>query len=201
MCLTSTISGDKMKSSRRIKSRKIRNRWLSTSFPTARWSARWVEAKQFLQKFLKIKRTPFHRNIAVWIICKKNYCKETEFADRHIYKLFINSGSIFDNWSSRTSITQSRSIEIPIRIHRMRGKEYTIFYISLETKVPQDGATRPTAVNYPIARKYLYFLLGLKTGRGVKLIRINRLPFFFTRTTTHKCATPLRVDGRGRKSV
>lgn len=61
----------------------------------------------------------------------------------------------------------------------MRGKEYTIFYISLETKVPQDGATRPTAVNYPIARKYLYFLLGLKTGRGVKLIRINRLPFFF----------------------
>lgn len=61
----------------------------------------------------------------------------------------------------------------------MRGKEYTIFYVSLETKVPQDGATRPTAVNYPIARKYLYFLLGLKTGRGVKLIRINRLPFFF----------------------
>lgn len=97
MCLTSTISGDKMKSSRRIKSRKIRNRWLSTSFPTARWSARWVEAKQFLQKFLKIKRTPFHRNIAVWIICN-TVKKQSSSYLQVIYKFWIDIRQlIFEN--------------------------------------------------------------------------------------------------------
>ena len=80
----------------------------------------------------------------------------------------------------------------------------TIFCISLETKVPQDGATQPIGVNYPITRKYSYFLLGLKTGRGVKLIRINPVSLYVVFSSFFffflHAATPLRVADRWKEN-
>lgn len=137
------------------------------------------KVSQLLQKFLK------------------NLEKQISPCLRAIYKLWIDIRQlIFENVDNsipdRSKFPRYSKLSIPE--YRVRGKEYTIFCISLETKVPQDGATQPIGVNYPITRKYSYFLLGLKTGRGVKLIRINPVSlyvafssfffFFFTCSNT-----------------